>query len=163
MTTGVRGVIAPSHSEKGNVNVLGRKNYTNQELDHARTSLESQCKAYRALVEAITTKTPGKHVGAALASFEVPFFNNLVLALDRPFVHRIRIVTGKDTNALNEVELLCDSIMNNNGIFAGNKVIKYVPEQSVLGLEVGDPIRLTEPSFERLSSAFFTEIGARFL
>jgi hypothetical protein len=145
------------------VNVLGRKNYTTEELDHARTSLENQCKAYRALVEAITTKTPDEQVGAALASFEVPFFNNLVLALDCPFVHRIRMVTGKDTNALNEVELLCDSIMDNNGIFAGSTVIKYVPGQSVLGLEVGDPIRLTEPLFERLSSAFFTEIGSRFL
>ena len=162
MSTGVSGAIAPSHSEKGNVNVLGRKNDTNEELDHARTSPENQCQAYRALVEAITTKTPDKQVGAALASFEVPFFNNLVLAMDRPFVHRIRMVTGKDTNALNEVELLCDSIMNTNGFFAGNKVIKYVPEQSVLGLEVGNPIRLTEPLFEP-SPAFSTEIGARFL
>jgi hypothetical protein len=145
------------------VTVLGRKNYTNGELDHARTSLENRCKAYKALIEAITTRTPDKQVDAALSSFEVLFFNNLVLAPDRPFVHSLRMVTGKDTNALNEVELLCDSIMNNNGIFAGNKVIEYVPERSVLRLEVGDPIRLTESLFERLSSTFFTEIETRFL
>ena len=75
----------------------------------------------------------------------------MVLALDRPFVHRVRPVTGKDENPLNEVELLVDSLMNNDGIFEGNNVIKLTPDQSVLKLESGDPIRLTAPDFERLA------------
>jgi hypothetical protein len=37
------------------------------------------------------------------------------------------------------------------------------PERSVLKLNVGDPIRLTEAEFERLSAAFFAELQRRFL
>ena len=44
------------------------------------------------------------------------FFNNIALVLDRYFVHRIRIVAGKDGNALNEVEMICDSLMKNNWV-----------------------------------------------
>jgi hypothetical protein len=46
--------------------------------------------------------------------------NNMTLVLDRYFVHRLRVVTGKDGNPLNEVELLSDSIMNNDGVLRGN-------------------------------------------
>lgn len=56
--------------------------------------------------------------------FEPLFFNNLALALDRFFVHRLRVVTGKDTNALNELELICDSLMNNENVMRGASVIK---------------------------------------
>lgn len=42
------------------------------------------------------------------------------------------MVTGKDGNPLNEVELLADSLMNNEGILRGNNVIKLIPDQSVL-------------------------------
>jgi hypothetical protein len=73
------------------------------------------------------------------------------------------MVTGKDGNPLNEVELLCDSLMNNDGIFRGNNVIKLIPDQSVLKLNNGDPIWITEPEFERLSAAFFAELEKKFL
>src|ERR1035441_251015 len=91
----------------------------------------------------------------------MPFFNNMVLVLDRYFVHRLRMVTGKDGNPLNEVEMLWDSLMNNDGILRGSNVIKLIPDQSVLKLSIGDPIRITEEEFERLSSAFFAEKDAR--
>jgi len=93
----------------------------------------------------------------------VPFFNNMVLVLDRYFVHRLRMVTGKDGNPLNEVEMLWDSLMNNDGILRGSNVIKLIPDQSVLKLSIGDPIRITEEEFERLSAAFFAEIESKFV
>jgi hypothetical protein len=93
----------------------------------------------------------------------MPFFNNMVLVLDRYFVHRLRMVTGKDGNPLNEVEMLWDSLMNNDGILRGSNVIKLIPDQSVLKLSIGDPIRITEEEFERLSAAFFAEIESKFV
>jgi hypothetical protein len=93
----------------------------------------------------------------------MPFFNNMVLVLDRYFVHRLRMVTGKDGNPLNEVEMLWDSVMNNDGILRGSNVIKLIPDQSVLKLSIGDPIRITEEEFERLSAAFFAEIESKFV
>ncbi len=95
--------------------------------------------------------------------FESLFFNNMVLVLDRPFVHRVRMVAGKDGNPLNEVELLCDSLMNNGGVLRGNNVLKLVPEESVTKIEIGDPIRLRAGDFERLAAAFFAELGQKFL
>lgn len=83
--------------------------------------------------------------------------------LDRFFVHRFRMVAGKDGNPLNEVELICDSLMNNDGVLRGNNVIKYVPDQSVVKLNLGDRIQLTADDFERLSAAFFEELERRFL
>jgi hypothetical protein len=87
----------------------------------------------------------------------------MALVLDRLYVHRVRMVTGKDGNPLNEVELLCESLMNNDGILRGNSAFQYVPEDSVLGLKVGDLIRLTSGQFERLSTAFFAELERKFL
>jgi hypothetical protein len=78
-------------------------------------------------------------------------------------VHRLRVVSGKDGNPLNEVELLADSLMSNDGILRGNNVIKYDPGTSVLKLSPGDRIRLTAPQFERLASAFFSDITSKFL
>jgi hypothetical protein len=40
-----------------------------------------------------------------LEAFETLLFNNMILVLDRNFVHRLRMVIGKDGNPLNEVEL----------------------------------------------------------
>jgi len=66
----------------------------------------------------------------AQAEYE-PFFNTMTLVLDRRFVHRLCIVTGKDGNALNEVEMICDSLMNNEVIHPANNVIRYMHEQAV--------------------------------
>ena len=51
----------------------------------------------------------------------------------------------------------------NNGIMRGDKQTKLTPERSVLKLNIGDPIELTEEEFERLSVAFFAELERRFL
>jgi hypothetical protein len=115
------------------------------------------------LVKAVASAPTDKRVNAALEAFEPLFFNNMTLVLDRYFVHRVRMVTGKDGNPLNEVELLSDSLMNNDAILRGNNVIKLAPDQSVVKLHIGDPIRLTAEDFERLAAAFFAEIERKFL
>jgi hypothetical protein len=143
--------------------MLGRKEYTQEELDHAKTDVRRQLAAYNKLIKAVPRATTNKEVSSAREAFETLFFNNMTLVLDRYFVHRLRAVAGKDTNPLNEVEMVCDSLMNNDGILRGNNVIKFVPEQSVLKLQIGDPITLTQAQFKRLSTAFFAEIESKFV
>lgn len=93
---------------------------------------------------------------------EIAFFNNMVLSLDRYFLHRARKNEGKDGNPLNEVRIVCDSLTDNDGVLAGNQTIRMKPEESVLKLEVGDPIVLSEQDFRRLADAFIAEIEARY-
>ncbi len=143
--------------------MLGRKDYTKEELDRARTEVDQQVAAYKKLVKAIDGATSDSKVTAALEAFEPLFFNNMTMVLDRYFVHRLRMVTGKDGNPLNEVELLTESLMNNDGVLHGNNVIKFVPDESVLGLRVGDRIRLSASQFERLAEAFLAEIDSKFV
>jgi hypothetical protein len=140
--------------------MLGRKSYTPEELQTARTAIAEQLDAYRRLTAAVAGDADAE---VALAAFEPRFFNNLTLALDRYFVHRIRPVTGKDGNPLNEVELLSESLMSNGGLLKGSTVIKYVPAESVTKLAVGDRIAFTEAEFERLAEAFFAELERRFV
>ena len=94
--------------------MLVRRNYTQEELDHAKTVIDQQLATYRKLVKAIDRATTDPKVTSALEAFEPLFFNNMTLVLDRYFVHRVRMVTGKDGNPLNEVELMSDSLMNND-------------------------------------------------
>jgi hypothetical protein len=142
--------------------MLGRKDYTKEELAHARNAVDQQVAAYKKLVKAIDGASDPK-VTSALEAFEPLFFNNMTMVLDRYFVHRIRNVTGKDGNPLNEVELLTESLLTGAGTLSGNNVIKFVPEESVLKLETGDRIKLTVAQFERLSKAFLGEIESKFV
>src|SRR3954463_2405637 len=123
--------------------MLGRKTFTQEELDAAREAVAEQL--------------------AAADGADPVIFNGLLLALDRRFVHRLRGVTGKAGTPFNETELLVESLMNNGGVLRGNNVIKYSPEESVLGLEIGDQIELTKAQFEELSKAFLAEIEAKYL
>jgi len=145
--------------------MLGRKQYTREEIDQGKAALSHQLAAYKQLVNAVAGATTDKQLDAAVASFDALFFNNMTLVLDRYFVHRLpgADYEGKDGNPLNEVRIICDSLLNHHGIMRGDKQIKLTPERSVLKLNVGDPIRLTEEEFERLSAAFFAELERRFL
>ena len=142
--------------------MLGRKDYTQEELDHATTAVNQQLAAYKKLADAVDGASDPE-AAAALEAFEPLFFNNLTLVLDRYFVHRFRMVTGKDGNPLNEVELLTESLMNNDGVLRGNNVVRFVPDQSVLKLDIGDRIRLSAAQFEQLAKAFFAEIERKFV
>ena len=137
--------------------MLGRKDYTQQEFDNAKTAVADQLSSFKKVAKLVGNSSP------TLDDFENLYFNNMVVVLDRYFVHRIRPVTGKDGNPLNEVELIADSLMNNGGVFRGNNVIKYVPDSSVVKLRAGDAIRLTAADFELLSAAFFDELKRKFL
>jgi hypothetical protein len=142
--------------------MLGRKSYNPEELDSAKAAVKQQLAAYRKLAKAVDGCSD-PHAKSALEALEPLLFNNMVLVLDRYFVHRIRMVTGKDGNALNEVELMADSLMNNDGVLRGNNVIKLVPEESVLKLDLGDRIKVNAAEFDRLAKAFFGEIESKFL
>jgi hypothetical protein len=143
--------------------MLGRKDYTREEYENGKSPIDELLAAYKKLVKAVTDATPDRKVQSTFDEFEGLFFDNMALVLDRYYVHRLRMVTGKDGNPLNEVELICDSLMNNRGILQENNVIKYVPTQSVVKLDLGDQIRLSEQDFERLSSALFAELERKFL
>jgi hypothetical protein len=129
-----------------------RKDYVHQ----CRSQIESQLAAYNALINTANGKR------SALESFEPLFFNNLVLVMDRSFVHRTRALEGKDVNPMNEVRMIWDSLLENSGKLTANKTIKYNPSKSVLKLDVDDEIKLNESRFIRLSNAFFAEIENKF-
>jgi hypothetical protein len=136
--------------------MLAVSNYSQEYVDACRANVRAQLAAYGALSELSGDGQP--RLDAALDDFELLFFNHMMIALDAYFTHRLRNKEGKDGNAMNEVRLLAQSIMNNDGVLATDKQIRLKPESSVLGYEVGDPIRLGKDDFERLSEAFFAGI-----
>jgi hypothetical protein len=89
------------------------------------------------------------------------------------FVHRLTGSEGKDGNPLNEVRVICNSILLNDGRLQVDKLpgwpnsagsgIKLPPDTSVLKLKAGDEIKLTEATFTRLAKAFFEELSKKYL
>jgi hypothetical protein len=141
--------------------MLGRKDYTPQEYDHGKKAIRAQLTAYRKFLDAA-----GNGGGEqARRQFEAEFFNNMALVLDRLYVHRLsgKDYEGKDGNPLNELRLIVDSLIDHGGVMRADKQIKLKPQDSVLGIDVGDPIKLTEDDFKKLSKAFFEELKKRFL
>ncbi len=142
--------------------MLGMKTYTADYIDACRARVDADLRAYGIQVG----KTPSKE-------FEARFFNDQVLLLDYMFVHRLRGIEGKDGNPLNEVRVLCDSILLNQGKLQVDKLpgwpnsagagIKLSPEKSLLKLKEGDEVKLTEAEFVRLAKAFFVEIEKKYL
>jgi hypothetical protein len=149
-------------TDEGNAQMQGRKSYTQDELDRARSVLDEQLGAYDRLAKAVDAGGDDD-ARAALDAFEPRFFNSLALALDRFFVHRLRSVTGKDGNALNELELIADSLIANEGRLGTNNVIRYEPREAVLELEPGERIELRADGFARLAGAFTSEIDEKFV
>jgi hypothetical protein len=82
--------------------MLGRKSYTEEELDGCRTAIGEQLGAYRRLAAAVDGADPDAK--AALEAFEPRFFNNLTLVLDRYFVHRVRLVKRLSAAFFAEIE-----------------------------------------------------------
>jgi hypothetical protein len=142
--------------------MLGMKTYSQDYIDACRARVDADLRAYRKQVG----KAPSKE-------FEVCFFNDQVLLLDHMFVHRLTDIEGKDGNPLNEVRVLCNSILLNHGKLQVDKLpgwpnsaggsIKLPPEKSVLKLRAGELVKLSEADFVRLAKAFFEEIEKRYL
>jgi hypothetical protein len=114
--------------------VLCINNYTQKYVDECRSKVKSQISAYKNLVTTAGSQngTNKTILNAAIKSFERFFFNNMVLVLENHFVHRSRTMEGKDGTPLNEVRILCNSMMNNNNKMCTDKTIKFNPAKSVL-------------------------------
>lgn len=135
--------------------MLGVSTYSQEHIDACRAAVAAQLAAY-----ADVTETAGD--AAAIARFEPLFANHMVLALDFSFCHRLRGKEGKDGNPLNEVRVLASSITQHGAVLTADKTIRLTPATSVLGLELGAPIRLSAGDFARLAEAFFAELERRF-
>jgi hypothetical protein len=85
------------------------------------------------------------------------------VVLENSFTHRSRTLEGKDGNPLNEVRMLCNSILQSHGVLAMDKTINYNPAKTILQIPIGQEILLTEADFISLSQAFFAEIENKFL
>jgi len=141
--------------------MLGMKTYSQDYINACRARVEADLRAYR------------KQVGEASSKeFEDRFFKDQVLLLDYMFVHRLSGIEGRDGNPLNEVRILCNSILLNKGKLQVDKLpgwpnsavsgLNLPPERSLLKLQVGDEVRLTEADFVRLSKGFFAEIEKKY-
>ena len=140
-------------------------NYTLEYIDGCRLRVNVQVSAYQELVNTARNQI-GKNetqLNSAIGSFDPLFYNNMVLILDALFVHRARALEKKDGNPLNEVRVVCNSIMNNNNILCADNTIKLNPARSVLKYKTNDKIKLTEGEFLLLSKFFFAEIENKYL
>lgn len=132
--------------------MLAVSSYPQDHIDAARADIAAVLAAFDALPAGVTRD--------ALASV---LFNNMVLALDARFLHRVRNKEGKDGNPLNEVRLLCEALVEHGAVLADPpKTMKYTSEAAVLGLAPGDSIMLSRDDFAALSDAFFAELVARY-
>jgi hypothetical protein len=144
--------------------MLSVSSYKQEYVDACRARVKAQLAAYKHLRQTASAQA-GKDVAAldeAFESFDAVFFDNMVMTLDEYFVHRARTMELKDGNPLNEVRVLCSSMMLNDGILAVDKTIKLKPGTSILGYQAGDEIKLDESGFTRLAEAFFTEIERKY-
>ena len=127
--------------------------YTKDYVDACRAKVAAQLASYRKMLAAKPSQ---------IDAFERQFFDHMILALDHYFVHRGRGMEGKDGNPLNEVRMLGEAIMENQGRMSASKTIRYKPETSILKFKAGDEIRLNADDFARLSAAFFDEIEKKY-
>jgi hypothetical protein len=144
--------------------MLGMREYDGDYIDACRSRVETQTAMFREVAQAARDHGDAdvSRLEGALESLESEYFNNMLLVLEGYFVHRLRGVEGKDGNALNEVRVLARSLMENGGTVMEDPQIPLDPERTVLGLRVGEPVRLTLRQYTRLSDAFFRELERRF-
>lgn len=124
---------------------------------------ESQVGIFHELVMAARSHgEDGSDLESAVDSLESEYFNNMLIVLEGYFVYRMREVEGTDGNALNEVRLIAASLVKNGGTVMADPQLTLDPARSLLGLRVGDSVRLTAQQYRSVSDAFFREIERRF-
>src|SRR5215217_5865374 len=139
--------------------VLAVTSYSEVYVQLTAAKVEEQLAAFAALAAAAKGNAKAE---AALAAFAPGYFNSALLALDHHFMHRMRGAEGKDGNPLNEVRMLSDSLMENDGVLQENKTIKYKAEKAVAGIAMGQAIAMDVETFGRLAKAYVEELGKRF-
>jgi hypothetical protein len=134
--------------------MLSIASYKKDYVETVRGRIGESLRAFEALREGVGAE--------AVAEIEGPYFANLVLALDHYFDHRARGQEGKDGNALNELRMMCNSLMHGDGKLLGDSQIKLDAKKSALGIAVGEPIMIGHAGFARLAEAVFAEIQRRY-
>ena len=127
-----------------------RTSYTPDELEACRDAADGLLAAWQA--NDIEDET-----------LENLVFSQAVVALDAWFAHRSPEVEGEDGNPLNEVRLLADSIIANDGVLRVPDHVRWVPGRTVLRLAAGDEVVVTADTYERLVSAYLAAIAERFV
>jgi hypothetical protein len=96
-----------------------------------------------------------------LAGSEPASAADLLLELHRRSAPRLPAVTVRgEGTPLSELELVTGALMD--GGRCQNTVVRYGPEQSVLGLAVGETVQPTADGVERLARAALDELEAQF-
>lgn len=143
--------------------MLCMNSYTQEYVDACHKKVDLQLSTYKNMVASVKMQDE-LEINPVIESFETEFFNHMVLVLDHYFVHRSRTIELKDGNPLNEVRILCDSIMlYENKMTKDTKSMMYDPAKSVLKYNIGDDIKLNEEDFELLFKAFFSEMESKFV
>ena len=137
--------------------MLGMKTYEKDYVDACRAKIDADVRAFKR---------------AGSKELETTFFNNMVLKLEYMFVHRLTGIEGKDGNPLNEVRVVCNSILFNQSKLQIDKLpgwpnsagsgIQLPPDKSVLKLKPAEEIKVSEADFVRLAKAFFAEIEKKY-
>lgn len=122
-------------------------------ITESRAKIDLQLSTYHDFRIAAEMGEDKAALGAAVDSFEPPFFRNLILAMDRYFADRDPAQEG---DVAKEVRMLVFAIMHNGHKVPDNAAIP------VLSLKAGDDIRLNAQQFSKLSEAFFSEIEQKY-
>ena len=96
------------------------------------------------------------------STLETLVFGQAVVVLHTWFGHRDRGLEGGDGNAMNEVRVIADSIVDNDAVLRVEGPITWVPARTVLRLAVGDEVEITADGFERLTAAYLAAIEATY-
>ena len=134
--------------------MLGRKTYPTAQIATCRAEMTAMAATWRAVAKGSEPK--------AREDAEAQVFNQMAVALERRFTHRLRVVESKDGNPMNEVRLLALGVTTNGSYFPSDHTIKWQPEASVTGYRAGDKIRLSEAQFSKLANAYLDAVAVKF-
>lgn len=128
----------------------GRHSYTSDEIESCRDNCDALLAAWGANEVEDTT-------------LETMVFTQAVVVLDAWFADRPRGPERADGNPMNEVRVIADSVVGNDGTLRVEEGLTWVPERTVLRFSVGDEVAVTANGYERLAAAYLATIEATYL